>query len=338
MYGRKTLRDTKKNINCKTANYDHEKSYVDNFEIMLKKKAQRREIIEQERALFTITTNNVGTTTTTTTNSMGTTTNNMGITTTNSMGTTTNNVINNISNARYVQSFTNEQTASGHWKIWNPTPRLIKESDMNSQSIISRTIDSTESNLVSTNSNNKSRNVGDIALEQIMNLLGEGAADTTQIQSVSSLYPLKKDACTINVKDPNSNITKYSIYTLSSQNITYVMCVIYKKNMDLPLITYGESETDPSAIVNNVYAYDVGRNRTLFLQSTFQGEQFIPERIKSLLSTDKTDVNLSYKGEVLVNKVDPTLIDLNIIIKSQLYVSIAPYKKLVIMSDTMISF
>jgi hypothetical protein len=204
---------------------------------------------------------------------------------------------------------------------------------------ISDSLDKLEEKLKEENSSNlsKDRDIGDLALEQIMNLLGEGTFSTNPIVSVGTLYPLIKDFSTIIVRDPNSTIVQYSVYTLSSQNITYAMCVVYKKDMDLPLILYGESDISPSTIVDTAYMYDVGRNRTLSQKTTYS-QQDIPERIKSLLSTDSTNTNINYTGDVLVDYVDPELISLNVLIKNKQYVSTAPYEKLVAMSDLMITF
>lgn len=186
--------------------------------------------------------------------------------------------------------------------------------------------------------NDSIRNIGDVALEDIMNLLGEGIPFDDFI-TLRERFSLKKDYASVIITDPQSDITRFSVYTLSYANKTYVLTVTYKKNMNIPMITYDETVRDPSDLVEEVYSYDMGRERTLLLRRVLR-QQNIPERLQSLLIPSHSDQrpDMMFQNIITIDNIAQELVELDITIKNGQYISKTPVEKLLAVTTAMNNF
>ena len=178
--------------------------------------------------------------------------------------------------------------------------------------------------------------IGDLAMEQLISMFGE--FDFKQQPSPAKIR-LKKDYITFIINDPNSDLTRYSVYALLVGAITSVLDVSFKKNLDLPILVYTETTQDPSDIIENVYFYEIQQHRTVFMRK-FIKQQNNAARIIPLTILKHTEkrYDLFFTGDVIVEDVNQELIELEIIIRNKAYISTTPFETLLNMIVILTSF
>jgi len=179
--------------------------------------------------------------------------------------------------------------------------------------------------------------IGDVSLELIIFALGEGQLNTNIVNL--GIPRLKKDYVTFIINSLCTDVIRYSVYALLFNNSTSVMDVIYKKNMDIPIIIYSITDLDPTDLINDVYFYQTQRNRSLKLKSVAT-QQNNPNRLISLSILQLPDKrpDLYFTNDILVQTADDSLIELQVIIRNYAYISETPNEDLLKMIVTMISF
>ena len=179
--------------------------------------------------------------------------------------------------------------------------------------------------------------IGDVSLELIIFALGEGQLNTNIVNL--GIPRLKKDYVTFIINSLCTDVIRYSVYALLFNNSTSVMDVIYKKNMDIPIIIYSITDLDPTDLINDVYFYQTQRNRSLKLKSVAT-QQNNPNRLISLSILQLPDKrpDLYFTNDILVQTADDSLIELQVIIRNHAYISETPNEDLLKMIVTMISF
>ena len=164
--------------------------------------------------------------------------------------------------------------------------------------------------------NNNQQNIrtisGDTVLENFYNNFNNNTI-IEPTQTFSNIY--KKDfAIIVNENNTTSEIIKYGIYAVLYKNITYVINLIQKKNMIDPIITYSESQLDPSIIIDIAYKYEKNKNRPIYLKRYLK-----QTNNPSTFLSYKTDI--SYTKDIIINDINDDLIDLYIIIANNKYIS-----------------
>lgn len=179
--------------------------------------------------------------------------------------------------------------------------------------------------------------IGDVSLELIIFALGEGQLNTNIADL--GMPRLKKDYVTFIINSLCTDVTRYSVYALLFNNSTSVMDVIYKKNMDVPIIIYSTTDLDPTDFINNVYFYQTQRNRSLNLKSV-AAQQNNPNRLipLSIVQLPAKRPDLYFTNDILVQTADDSMIELQVIIRNHAYISETPNEDLLKMIITMISF
>lgn len=178
--------------------------------------------------------------------------------------------------------------------------------------------------------------IGDLAMEQLISLFGE---INFKQQPTPAKIKLKKDYITFIINDPDSDLIRYSVYALLVGATTSVLDVSFKKNLDLPILIYTETIRDPSDIIESVYFFEVQQHRTVFIRR-FIKQQNNAARITPLTILKHTEkrYDLFFTGDVIVEDVDQDLIDLEIIIRNQAYISTTPFETLLNMIVILTSF
>lgn len=179
--------------------------------------------------------------------------------------------------------------------------------------------------------------IGDVSLELIIFSLGEGQINSDIINL--GMPRLKKDYITFITNSLSSDVIKYSVYALLFNSSTSVMDVIYKKNMDIPTIIYSTTNMDPTDLIDDVYFYQTQRSRSLNLKN-IATQQNNPNRLipLSILQLPDKRPDLYFTNDILVQTADDSLIELQVIIRNNAYVSETPNEDLLKMIITMISF
>lgn len=132
-------------------------------------------------------------------------------------------------------------------------------------------------------------------------------------------YPHKRDYIIIY---PYDSITvKYEAYAVLFDGITALIIVLFKKNDDVPFIIYSESQQDPFVIIENIYKYEMGRGRSLYLKS-FRKTIYNPN------NTESPPNNNSINDNITDVDIDQEIIDLSIIIANDLYITTSPRDKI----------
>jgi hypothetical protein len=142
-------------------------------------------------------------------------------------------------------------------------PQCIKESTELNKQKIAQMMDAFNQRISSHEDNNRNTNINNVCDENNISV-SRGAKD--DVEKVT--LPLKRDCIIIypNNRSDSSNITKYEVYAVSFDGVTHVISVIFKKHMDMPLISYCKSKYDPSVVMDNIYKIEKEKKRGIFLR------------------------------------------------------------------------
>lgn len=212
---------------------------------------------------------------------------------------------------------------------------LLHTSLRNINNTINNTTNNTKNDMTNNTKNIKSERVviepiGDTFLENILQITEPiYANDDTLVQQ---LVAYKRDYAIMTDfkrKNPDTNITEFSIYAVTKGNDTRVIDLTRKEFVELPIICYYETNDDPTQIVDKVYTYQTGAIRTTNQRQT---GAYISTPAQDYILSLNLDIvpqpELSFGSNTNVLTVPQDLFDLAVIIKNKAYISSAPYDKL----------
>lgn len=180
--------------------------------------------------------------------------------------------------------------------------------------------------------------IGDVSLEQVYATLNQQLPGEF-ITYVLSTNRYKKDFFVIDFNESYSDVVKYGVFALFFNGTTYVLTTTYKRNMDLVLIQYNESVSDPTDIVETTYRYQKQIARSLYLKSVMRRENN-PERLEdlSVVQISTKPISHMFNNLIGVSDIDPEIINLNVIIKNETYISTTEFSKLDAVVSVMMMF
>jgi hypothetical protein len=199
-------------------------------------------------------------------------------------------------------------------------------------------------------------NIGDVSLEQVIKSLEKQTSPYVPLIFDSSQY--KKDYFSIPINDSVSRITRYGVYALFFNNITYVITAVNKRDFDKTIITCDTSKLDPTQIVDNAYISQTNRKRTLSQKRTIAYDNN-PYRLMNQYSffdsitvnpnptvitasnINRTNTDNQYtmwSNLLTIQNIDPVLLNLNIIIKNGDYISLTEFATLNAIITIMMTF
>jgi len=214
--------------------------------------------------------------------------------------------------------------------------------------------------------NKVARPLGDVEIEEILETIATTEPATTEpattsITTKKMVRPIKKDFMSITpfssigivqigtllstginrqvICKRQTDIIKYAVYAVLVDEVTYVITLVLRNYNPLPTLSYSESSSDPSDIVDNAYLYEVGRERSLYLRN-YAKRVNNPDQIidLSILQQPETGPEKVFDGTIFVTDVDEELINLSIIVKNGEYISSDPFEKLLFTVNSLISF
>ena len=152
--------------------------------------------------------------------------------------------------------------------------------------------------------------------------------------SIGSHQILKKDHVIIEYKFVIDEIEKMGVFALLYNGTTYVIQTIWKTYLNVPILEYYESVIDPKILVENVYNFETMIKRKVSLRKNGIFQPY-PERVQPI---GFTNVMKDFTNNIIIQEINPDLIDLAITIKANEYISVYPHDTLLGIIEIMISF
>lgn len=163
--------------------------------------------------------------------------------------------------------------------------------------------------------------------------------------SIGSQQILKKDHIIIEYKQVTNSesisaslslqgMTRMGIYALLYNGTTYVIQSVWKTQLNVPILSYYETSIFPKVLVDSVFNFETMMKRNVSLRRNNKYQPH-PQRIQSI-STINTQKD--FTNNIIIQEINPDLIDLEITIKTQKYISLHPYEKLLKIVEIMTSF
>lgn len=176
--------------------------------------------------------------------------------------------------------------------------------------------------------------IGDAFLESVVNV---DVQDNVNI--AEHLIAYRRDYAIIDVKTNCNKIYRYEVYASSYGSDTRVLNVIRKTDLYLPIIMYYETNDVPSTIVDSVYFYQTGTNRSVNLRKA-KNIVTVPEQetLLNLNLLNQPNPTLIFDIGTLKLNVPQELLDLAVIIKKGEYISSASYDELITAVNYLIIF
>lgn len=167
----------------------------------------------------------------------------------------------------------------------------------------------------------------EIVIKQIGDSYLESILPISQPNNIQNEYNIYKRDYQLLSFDTNCDIIQYNIYVIEYNNITYVMNMINKKNLDLPLIYYYETVGNSSEIIDTVYKYQTERSRTLNMKRN----KYVVTNTNKYLDGVNLTLNPIINSELTT--IDQNLTQLNIILKNKEYISDSDEMKILFFSN-----
>lgn len=152
--------------------------------------------------------------------------------------------------------------------------------------------------------------------------------------SIESQQILKKDYIIIEYKHIVDEIEKMGVFALLYNGTTYVIQAVWKTYHNVPVLEYYESVIDPKVLVENIYNFETMMKRSIGLRKHGKYQPY-PERVQPIAITNEMK---DFTNNIRIQEVDQDLIDLEITIKANQYISMYPHEKLLEIITIMASF
>ena len=112
-----------------------------------------------------------------------------------------------------------------------------------------------------------SNNQGDQYLEQQIDQLGENTTSNQTTVMIPGSTVVKKDYLIITPRPcKNNQIVKFGVYSVLVDSVVHTITLTQYNYSEIPYIEYEEGVGDPSSVIDTVYTYQVGRERSLVLK------------------------------------------------------------------------
>lgn len=154
--------------------------------------------------------------------------------------------------------------------------------------------------------------------------------------SIESQHILEKDYVIIEYKQIINEIERMGIFALLYNGVTHVIQSIWKTQLDIPVLEYYQTLIFPKILVENIYNFETKMKRNSTLRKNAKYQPY-PQRIQPI-GTDTINPMKDFTNNIIIQEVDPDLIDLEITIKAFKYISVHPHEKLLEIIDIMTSF
>jgi len=119
-----------------------------------------------------------------------------------------------------------------------------------------------------------------------------------------------------------TSIESYQVFAVMYDGKTVVLIVIFRKDNPIPSIEYQESDLDPSILINNIYLYQVGRNRSNYLRKMARlvnNKNNLQDL--NVVTDDRTNIEKNHLYEDIISDVDQYIYTLFIIVSNESYIT-----------------